>query len=71
MDNREDIDAADDPSFIQSRANPNLDEVEFQLLDAPLDLSTLTDISVRFRASKTGDATASLKVEVRGADDTL
>ncbi len=67
----EDIDTADDADFIQSARNPSNAAVDFELSDAPNNLQTLTDVDVRFRASKAGGRTAAVSVELRKSDGTL
>jgi hypothetical protein len=69
----EDIDSPVDTDFVQSGNNPNaLQTVQFHLSDAPGDLATLTDLTVRFRASKNNNnRVMTLSVEIRKSDNTL
>ena len=49
----EDLDTPDDANYITSDSTPKTNEfVEFDLADAPADLVTLSDISVRVRAAR-------------------
>ncbi len=60
----EDADTPNDADFIQSPADTASAQTEFDMLDAPVDMSKLTALSVRYRAYKTGTKTATVKVEV-------
>lgn len=67
----EDIDSPNDVDYIQSVPNPGTSStVQFQLTDSPGDLVTLTDLTVRFRAAKTGVRTETLNVQLFKSDDT-
>ncbi len=60
----EGIASANDADFISSVTDPMNRIVEFELEDAPADLDTLTDITVRFRAFRQGTAEVNVLVEV-------
>lgn len=60
----EDVDAPIDADYIQSPIDAVSAQSEFHLLDASVFTSKLTDLSVRYRAYKTGSKAATIKVEV-------
>ncbi len=67
----EDIVTPDDADYIESPTNASAATVDFELTDAPVDLDTLTDLEVSFRASKDGVNAATVEVEVHKSDTTL
>ena len=67
----EDVDAPDDTDFAESADNPVNSTVEFQLVDAPDDLASLSALDVRYRAHKTGSRTGTIRVDVLDATDTV
>ena len=60
----EDIDAPIDSDYTQSPVDAVNAIHEFDVLDAPVDMSALSAISVRYRALKTGTKAATVKVDV-------
>ncbi|TMG04303.1 MAG: hypothetical protein E6I09_06465, partial [Chloroflexi bacterium] len=69
----EDIDSPIDSDFVQSVNNPDTSQtVQFELSDSPGDLLTLTDLTVRFRASKNNNnRVLTVNVEIHKSDNSL
>jgi hypothetical protein len=64
----DDVDAPIDADYIQSPADVISAQTEFDMLDAPVDMSMLTSLNVRYRAYKTGTKVATIRVELVNAE---